>query len=76
MPSLSMEIYKKNFHNRKRLKFLVFVVYSFQYRLKRICKLYSVYIYILHNVPPSVELGLYMNVEDQPEEIAIIKVFA
>lgn len=37
---------------------LVFVVYSIGYRLKRICKsLSSLFIYILHNVPTSLELG-------------------
>ena len=42
------------------IKYLVFVVYSIEYRLKRICKsLYSVFIYVLHNVPTSLELGLY-----------------
>ena len=41
------------------IKYLVHVVYSIEYRLKRICKsLYSVFIYVLHNVPTSLELGL------------------
>ena len=40
------------------IKYLVFVVYSIEYKLKRICKsLYSVFIYDLHNVPTSLELG-------------------
>lgn len=40
------------------IKYLVFVVYSIEYRLKGICKsLYFVFVYILHNVPTSLELG-------------------
>lgn len=40
------------------IKYPVFVVYSVVCRLKRISKsLYSVFIYILHSVPTSLELG-------------------
>lgn len=40
------------------VKYLVFVVYSIEYRLKGICKsLYFVFVCILHNVPTSLELG-------------------
>ena len=43
------------------IKYVVFVVYSVEYRLKRIFKsLYFVFIYILHNFPTSTELTLYM----------------
>ena len=42
------------------IKYLIFEVYSIENRLKRICKsLYSVFIHVLHNVPTSLELGLY-----------------
>lgn len=38
------------------IKYFVFVVYSMECRLKGICK--SLYfVYILHNVPTSLELG-------------------
>ena len=38
------------------ITYLVFVVYSIEYKLKRTCKsLYSVFINILHNVPTSLE---------------------
>ena len=43
------------------IRYLVFVVYSIEYNLKRIYKsLYSVFIYILHNVPTSLELGFVL----------------
>ena len=39
------------------IKYLVFVVYSIEYKLKRICySLHSIFIYVLHNVPTSLEL--------------------
>ena len=42
------------------IKYVVFVVYSMEYRLKRIFKsLYFFVIYILHNFPTSTESGLY-----------------
>ena len=42
------------------IKYLVFVVFSIEYRLKRICKsLYPVFIYVLHNLPTSLELELH-----------------
>lgn len=42
------------------IKYLVFVQYSIEYRLKMICKsLYSVFIQILHNNPAFLESGLY-----------------
>ena len=44
-----------------KIKYLVFVMYSIEYRLKRISKsLYPVFIYVLHNVQTSLELGLYI----------------
>lgn len=43
---------------RLNIKYIVFEVYSIEDRLKRIFKsLYSIFIYILHNAPTSVELG-------------------
>ena len=44
-------------------KYVVFVVYSIEYRLERIFKsLYFVFIYILHNFPTSTESGLYQQI--------------
>ena len=43
------------------IKYLVIVVYSTEYNLKRFCKsLFSVFIYVLHNVPTSLELGFVL----------------
>ncbi len=44
------------------IKYLFFVLYSIEYRLKRICKSHSsVYIHILHNVPTFLELGFVIS---------------
>ena len=44
--------------NSLNIKYLVFVAYSTEFKLERICKsLYFVFIYILQNVPTSLELG-------------------
>lgn len=42
---------------RWNMKYLVYVGSEIEFRLRRICKSYSGFIYILRNVPTSLELG-------------------
>lgn len=50
-----MFIYLKN-------KYIVFVAHLIEHRLKRICKsLYSVFLFVLHNGPITLKLGLYVK---------------